>query len=120
MPILIRFLTEWTIKSSLVTQVFVLFLFRNYYYNLVIVLGAQAAKNVMNAFVVSRMFPEYEAKGTLSTEKVKTINQRVKDLFTAKLGNTVVSAADAIVISSFMGLTVLAVYNNYYYFYYIY
>lgn len=98
-----------------VIQVFVLFLFRNYYYYLMIVLGAQAAKNVMNAFVVSRMFPEYEAKGTLSAEKVKTINQRVKDLFTAKLGNTVVSAADAIVISSFMGLTALAVYNNYYY-----
>ena len=33
-----------------VIQVFVLFLFRNYYYYLMIVLGAQAVKNVMNAF----------------------------------------------------------------------
>ena len=33
-----------------VIQVFVLFLFRNYYYYLMIVLGAQATKNVMNAF----------------------------------------------------------------------
>lgn len=96
-------------------QLFVLFVFKNYYFYLIIVLGAQVAKNLINAFVVSRMFPEYEAKGTLPAKKVKAINQRVKDLFTAKLGSTVVSSADSIVISSFMGLTALAMYNNYYY-----
>lgn len=98
-----------------VIQLLVLFLFKNYYFYLIIVLGAQVAKNLMNAFVVSRMYPEYEARGTLPREKTKAVNQRVKDLFTAKLGNTVVSSADSIVISSFMGLTALAMYNNYYY-----
>lgn len=96
-------------------QLAVLFLFRNYYFYLVVVLAAQAVKNLINAFVVSKMYPDYEARGTLPKEQVKSINQRVKDLFTAKIGSTVVSSADSIVISTFMGLTALAMYNNYYY-----
>ena len=46
---------------------------------------------------------------------VKTINQRIKDLFTAKLGATIVNSADTIVISAFLGLTILAMYQNYYF-----
>ena len=46
---------------------------------------------------------------------IKTINQRIKDLFTAKLGATIVNSADTIVISAFLGLTVLAMYQNYYF-----
>lgn len=36
-------------------------------------------------------------------------------MFTSKLGYTIVSSADTIVISAFLGLTVLAQYQNYYY-----
>lgn len=98
-----------------IIQMIVLALFRNYYFYLLIVLAAQIAKNLINAYVVTKMFPEYKDKGTLPKEQVKSINQRVKDLFTAKLGGTVISSADAIVISTFMGLNALAMYNNYYF-----
>ena len=74
-----------------------------------------AYKNIINAIFVSKMYPQYEAKGDLPKEKIKDINQRVRDLFTAKVGGTVVNSADSIVISAFMGLTALAMYNNYYY-----
>lgn len=43
------------------------------------------------------------------------INKRVRDLFTAKLGRVVVNSADTIVVSAFLGLTVLAIYQNYYF-----
>ena len=36
-------------------------------------------------------------------------------MFTAKIGGVVVDSADSIVISAFLGLTVLAMYNNYFY-----
>lgn len=39
----------------------------------------------------------------------------MRDLFTAKIGSVVVDSADTIVISAFLGLTALAVYQNYFY-----
>ena len=48
-------------------------------------------------------------------ETIAAINQRIKDLFTAKLGATIVNSADTIVISAYLGLTMLAVYQNYYF-----
>ena len=51
----------------------------------------------------------------MEKENIKIINQRIKDLFTSKLGSVIVNSADTIVISTFLGLTVLAVYQNYYY-----
>lgn len=98
-----------------VLQLLILFVFKNYYFYLIIVLGAQVAKNLINAFIVSKMYPEYIPRGTLEKEKVRVINQRVKDLFTSKIGSVVINSADSIVISAFMGLTALAMYQNYYY-----
>lgn len=96
-------------------QIVVLFCFNNYYYYLTIVLVAQVAKNITNAYIAKRMYPNYIPKGALKKSKIKRINQKVKDLFTSKIGNVVISSVDSIVISSFMGLTALAMYQNYYY-----
>lgn len=63
----------------------------------------------------SHLYPGMEPKGDLTDRTVKTINQRIKDLFTAKLGATIVNSADTIVISAFLGLTILAMYQNYYF-----
>ena len=60
---------------------------------------------------VSRLF----AKGKLSKKVTRSINGRIKDLFIAKLGGVVLNSADTIVISAFLGLTLLAVYQNYYF-----
>ena len=61
------------------------------------------------------MFPQFKPKGKLPKSEVKKINGKIKDLFTSHLGYTIVSSADTIVISAFLGLTVLAQYQNYYY-----
>ena len=102
-----------TIKYAL--QFLVLFLFRNYYFYLLISLATQIINNIVTAIVVDRIYPEYKAMGQLPKEEVKVINGRVKDLFTSKIGGVIVNSADSIVISAFLGLTVLAVYNSYYY-----
>ena len=54
-------------------------------------------------------------KGKLSKKETRSINGRIKDLFIAKLGGVVLNSADTIVISAFLGLTLLAVYQNYYF-----
>ena len=40
---------------------------------------------------------------------------KIKDLFTSRVGVVIVNSADTLVISAFLGLTVLAVYQSYYY-----
>ena len=98
-----------------ILQLMVLVLFRNYYYYIIILLLVQIATNIMTAVVVNRMYPYYQAKGMLAKSQIKEINARVRDLFTAKLGGVIVNSADTIVISTFLGLTVLAIYQNYYF-----
>ena len=61
------------------------------------------------------MYPQYDPMGKLPKSEVKKINRRIKDLFTSKLGATIVNSADTIVISAFLGLTALAIYQNYFF-----
>lgn len=100
---------------SYLAQIVLLFVLKNYYVYSVILVLTSLANNIVTAVVVSRMFPGYHPKGTLSKEETKAINKRVKDLFTARLGGTITLSSDALVISAFLGLTVLSIYQNYYF-----
>ena len=114
--------TDIVSKVTLVTntiqyglQIIALCLFRNYYYFVIAMLAAQALTNVVTAIYADKLYPLFKPKGKLDQNEVKKINQRIKDLFTAKVGTVVVGSVDTVVISAFLGLTVLAVYQNYYY-----
>ena len=96
-------------------QLFVLFFFHNYYFYVIIMLATQVLKNIVTAFVATMMYPNYKPVGKLPKSMVMEINCRIRDLFTAKLGGTIVNSADTIVISAFLGLSMLTVYQNYYY-----
>lgn len=98
-----------------VAQISLLLLFKNYYYYLLGLLLGQALTSSITAIVVDKYYPQYKPKGKFQKHEIASINQRVKDLFTAKVGGVVQSSADSIVISTFLGLTALAQYNNYYY-----
>ena len=98
-----------------IVQVVILVLAKNYYLYILTALFIQLVTNIVTAIVATKMYPEYKAGGELDKSQVKKINGRVKDLFTNKVGGVIVNSADSIVISAFLGLTVLAVYNNYWY-----
>ncbi|MBQ9009439.1 MAG: polysaccharide biosynthesis protein [Clostridia bacterium] len=92
-----------------------LIFFRNYYLYLTIRLLAQVLINVITAVRVSQMYPNYTPRGSLPREMVMDIVRRVRDLFTSKFSSVVFNFADTLVISAFMGLTALAIYQNYYF-----
>ena len=109
-------------KISLITssfqyllQLLILIFLKDYYVYCIILLTTQILNNLITAVVVSKMYPKYKAEGNLDKSDIKSINRRIRDLFTAKLGAVVVNSADTVVISAFLGLTVLAVYQNYYF-----
>lgn len=104
-----------TSSIQYICQFFVLWAFQNYYFYVILTILTQILTNILTAIVASKMYPEYQAKGKLKRETVININQRIRDLFTAKLGSVIISSVDTIVISAFLGLTTLAIYQNYYF-----
>ena len=98
-----------------VLQLFVLWIFKNYYLYVIVMLVTQALTNIVTAIMADKIYPQFKPKGELHKEEIHQINQKIRDLFTAKLCGVVVGSADTIVISAFLGLTTLAVYQNYYF-----
>ena len=96
-------------------QILVLVFLHNYYYYVITILMTQIITNVATACCANKLYPNYKAQGKLDKESVKSINNRIKDLFTSKLGGVIVNSADTIVISAFLGLTTLAIYQNYFF-----
>ncbi len=111
-----------TSKITLITntiqyavQLAVIFWLKDYYIYVLAALFTQIITNVITAVAADKMYPNYKPKGKLDKKAVKDINQRIKDLFTSKLGMVIINSADTVIISAFLGLTVLAVYQNYYF-----
>lgn len=96
-------------------QLAVIIFIGDYYLYLIVQLISQVLVNVVTAVVATKMYPQYKPSGKIDVEAKKTINGRIKDLFTAKLGTVILNSVDTVVISAFLGLTVLAVYQNYYF-----
>ena len=98
-----------------ICQALALIIIRNYYVYLSLAIAGQIGINLITAIASKKFYPAYVPKGQLPEKEKKIINQKVRDLFTAKIGGVINNAADSIVISAFIGLEVLAVYQNYYY-----
>lgn len=114
--------TDVVSKVTLVTntvqyvlQLFVLWAFHNYYLYVIVMLATQALANIVTAICADKIYPQFKPKGNVDKTLVQKINQRIRDLFTSKIGGIIYDSADTIVISAFLGLTVLAVYQNYFY-----
>lgn len=98
-----------------ITQAVLLMFFRNYYWYLMAALTAQILTNLCTAWVAARRYPDLIPRGKVEEQTQREIRGKIRDLFTSRVGAVVVNSADTVVISAVLGLTVLAVYQNYYY-----
>lgn len=98
-----------------ILQLISLAVFKSYYLYVIAIIISQILTNLVTAYFTNKMYPKYHAHGKLDKKEVRSINHRILDLFTAKIGGVVFNSADTIVISSFIGLSMLAIYQNYYY-----
>ena len=96
-------------------QIAVLYYWKNYYFYLVISLLSGVLLNILTAIYTNKTYPNYHPTGKIDYEETKKINQKVRDLFTSKVGFVITDSVDTIVISAFLGLSVLAVYQNYFF-----
>ena len=98
-----------------IAQIAVIVIFKNYYLYLIIALADAILTNIITAFIADRTYPKYKPVGKLEKQEIQTINKRIRDLFTAKLGTVLGRSVDSIVISAFIGLDALGIYQNYYF-----
>ncbi len=96
-------------------QLLVLVYLRNFYYYTIVAMICTALTNVLTGILTKRKYPQYRPEGTLAREEVRIINGKIRDLFAGKIGSVVLQYADTVMISAFLGLTALAVYQNYFF-----
>lgn len=98
---------------SYVVMLTFLFITKNYYTYVIWLPIFTVVTNLIRSYYVDRMFPELKPAGEISPELRVSITRKVKALIGTKLNTVVLHAADNLVMSAFLGLTVIAVYGNY-------
>lgn len=94
-------------------QLIALIVTKNYYLYLVMMPVCTMLLNVLRSKTVDRRFPQYQASGNVEKSYIRNILKKVRALVGHKVGTTVITSLDTIVISSFLGLQVVAIYGNY-------
>lgn len=105
----------FTSTIQFILQAYVLVFLKNYYLYLTCSIFAQILQNIVCAMLTNKIYPKYKPKGNLDAEIIMDIKKKVQGLITNKIGGTILRSADSVVISSFLGLSILAVYQNYYF-----
>lgn len=111
-PMIISLMTE--IFKTL-AQIILLLTTHNYYLYVIILPIASVATNLLNACAARKYYPQYRCNGEIDKELKKSIYRKTSALLSVKVTTVIYNAADSVVISSFLGLVILAKYNNYYY-----
>ena len=85
-----------------------------YFYSLVLPLTT-ILKNLALYIISNKMYPQYKCEGSVPKEDINSIKKRCAGMFLHKLNFVFRNSFDSIVLSAFLGLTLLGKYNSYYY-----
>lgn len=102
-------------SASYVVMLLSLYLTENYYAYVIWLPVFTVLTNVLRLILVNRNFPNIKPEGEVSAELKQSIFKKTTALIGTKLNTVVLNAADNLVMSAFLGLTVIAMYGNYHY-----
>ena len=92
-----------------------LLVFKDYYIYALLIPLATILLNVLNNNAVNRMFPDYKPEGVLNSEEKEELKKNIVGIMIWKIGGATRNAFDSIALSMYLGLVVVAIYNNYLY-----
>lgn len=98
-----------------IIQFILLLTTRNYYCYAIVIPLTTTLANLGNALIAKKFYPQYVCRGGLKQEDRTEIKEKVTALVYNKIGVAIINGSDNIVISSFLGLTLLGIYDSYYY-----
>lgn len=96
-------------------QMLMLVIFKSYYIYVIFMPLSTIFTNFVRLFYVKKLYPDLKAEGQVKTELEQSIYKKMKALLGAKISTTVLHSSDNIVISAFLGLTMVTIYGNYHY-----
>ena len=100
-----------------IVQLSLLFLIKNFYVYVFILICTTVTSNFFVQYFSTKYFPQYSCRGEIEASLKKEIKKHVSGIMIEKLSDTSRNAFDSIIISSFIGLTSVTIYSNYYYIY---
>lgn len=98
-----------------VFQVFSIINLHSYYVYALLVPAATLSKLLVQHLFLKKQYSNYVPKGTITKEERREIFAKIIGLLGYKINSIVVFSSDSIIISVFLGLSLLGKYNNYYY-----
>lgn len=96
-----------------IVQISVLVMTKNYYLYIIVLPITTLISNLIIANNVDKKYPQYKADGKLEDNLIKEIQKKSGGIVFQKIGNVILTSVDTLVVSAFLGLSVLTVYNNY-------
>lgn len=96
-------------------QICGIMIFNNYYIYTIAIPISTIFNNIYIYIASRKFYPEIKCKGFLDHYIKSEMIKKIKALFGHKVGGVITTSISNIVVSSFLGLTILAIYNNYYY-----
>lgn len=110
-------LTLFNIGSNIIKfagQVAVLFVLKNYLFTLVFTIGWTIISNIIISIFVTKKYKEvFAIKEKLPKEQRNEIIKDTKALMLHKIGSTILTSTDSIIISAMIGLATNGVFSNY-------
>ncbi|MCH5342438.1 MAG: hypothetical protein J1E64_00255 [Acetatifactor sp.] len=96
-------------------QAVVLVVFRNYYCYYILVPAISIANNIITNVLSKKYYPQYRPLGKVPDDILKDVKEKVSGTVVSKFCGMTRNTFDSIIISSFLGLTTVAIYGNYFY-----
>lgn len=98
-----------------VTQIVALLKFRDYLLYSGFIILSTVLNNVIIAWQVKKLYPSITCRCKLERNEIKSILKQVSGLMIQRLAYTSRNSFDSIIISVYLGLVVVGIYNNYFY-----
>lgn len=100
-----------------VMQIIILYTTENYYFYIIVILLMTMLNNILIYIYTKKMYPTIQCSGEMDKVTRGRILTHIKSLMLHSVGGVIANTFDNIVISAYLGLTAIAIYNNYYYIY---
>ena len=106
-----------TLIGKNIAQAVVLLLFKQYYVYMAIEIVFTVLNNLWIGKETQRRYPEYQCVRGEKVRMSEDIKDQLKGLVLGNICDKARNSLDSIILSAYLGLTAVAIYNNYYYIY---
>lgn len=96
-------------------QIVVLLIIPNYYVYVVLLPVSTLCQNLIKSYIVDTKYNVWLCPGKLDVTIKEEMKSKLFPLMSTKLAVVLLNSADTLVVSAFLGLNTVAIYNNYYY-----